>query len=115
MRLHAPLHFVVVEVLTLVNERLSVLVEGCIVQVLGLECGFVNHAVARVTFTDAMLFNELHGVSLISGNGSSCTRFPSLPLDELYEDQVNPLYIRWDGGSIPGADRYRLHPWRMQQ
>jgi len=36
-----------------------------IVQVLGFERCFVNHAVARVTFPDAVLFNELHSVSLL--------------------------------------------------
>src|SRR3989440_9021066 len=57
MRLHAPLHLIVVEVLPLVNEGLPVLVVGSIVEVLGLECGFVNHAVARVILADAMLLD----------------------------------------------------------
>jgi len=44
------------------DKRLTHLVQCCIVQVLGLECRIINHAVARVTFPDAMLLNELHGV-----------------------------------------------------
>src|SRR5258708_23331472 len=62
MRLHPTLYLVVVEVPPFMNERLTYLVVGSIVQVLGLECCFVNHAVARVVPVDTMLLNELHAV-----------------------------------------------------
>jgi hypothetical protein len=63
MRLHALVHLAVVEVLALMNKGLPHLVQRRIVQVFRLESRFINHAVAWVTFPDAMLFNELHGVS----------------------------------------------------
>src|SRR5258707_15386006 len=63
MRLHACIHLFVGEIDAVMDKRLTHLVQSSIVQVLRLESRFVNHAVARVTFPDAMLFNELHGVS----------------------------------------------------
>src|SRR5258708_11560182 len=57
MRLHAAVHLVVVEVFALMIEGLPYLVQSGVVQVLGLECCFVNHAIAWVMPVDAMLLN----------------------------------------------------------
>ena len=84
MRLHPTLYLVVVEVLTLMNERLTYLVVSSIVQILGLECCLVNHAVARVVPVDTMLLNELHAVH------------PLLFL-KLLQDNKNDMDITWAG------------------
>src|SRR6266481_775014 len=65
MRLHAAVYLVVVEVLPLMNEGLSYLVQSGVVQILGLECCFVNHAAAWVMPVDAMLLNQLHTAHLL--------------------------------------------------
>ncbi len=62
--LHTPVHLVVVEVLALMNKGLPYLVQRRIVQVLGLERRFVNHAVAWVMPVDDMLLNQLHTAHL---------------------------------------------------
>ena len=40
---------------------------------------------------------------------------PSLLLQGLYKDQVNLLYVRWNGSHVLDEQRDRLHPWRVQQ
>ena len=57
MRLHTTIHLVVVEVLVFVDEGLTYLVVGGIVQVLGLKCYFIDHGKARVTAVNDMLFD----------------------------------------------------------
>src|SRR5260370_3017833 len=57
MRLHAAVYLVVVEGLPFMNEGFSYLVQSGCIRVLGLECCFVNHAVAWVMPVDAMLLN----------------------------------------------------------
>src|SRR5712691_3564680 len=37
------------------------------------------------------------------------------PLREDHQVQVNTLYIRWDGVTVPGADRHSFYSWHMQQ
>src|SRR5258706_10821151 len=56
-RLHAAVHLVVVEVFPFMNEGLSYLVQRSVIQVLGLEGCFVNHAVAWVMPVDTMLLH----------------------------------------------------------
>src|SRR5215469_14735837 len=64
MRLHAAVHLGVVEVLSFMNKGLPYLVQRCVVQVLGLKCRFVDHAVAWVFVVNQMLLDQLHGVHL---------------------------------------------------
>src|SRR5215469_5725257 len=80
MGLHTCIHLFVGQIDAVMDKRLPYLIQSRIVQVLRLERRLVDHAVTRVTLTDAMLLNELHGVHLLSGNGSSFTRFPLLPI-----------------------------------
>src|SRR5260370_17591949 len=72
MRLHPTLYLVIVEIPPFMNERLTYLVVGSIVQVLGLECCFVNHGKTRVIAIDDMLFDQLHDAPLLSRLLSYC-------------------------------------------
>src|SRR5260221_7093475 len=60
MRLHAAVYLVVVEVLPLMNEGLSYLVQSGVLQILGLESSSVNHAAPWVMPLDAILLTHLH-------------------------------------------------------
>src|SRR6266516_7184994 len=66
MRLHPPLHFVVVEILPLIDKRLPVLVEGRIVQVLGGEGRCSNGCIAQIMLANDMLFYQFHRACLLS-------------------------------------------------
>ena len=57
MRLHAPLHFIVVQVLALMDIGLPDKVQSSIVQVLGLEGCCIDHSVARVALVNDMLLD----------------------------------------------------------
>src|SRR5579859_6373919 len=60
MRLHTPLHFIVVEVLLLMDKGLTYLIQRCIVQVLGLKSRCINHCIAWIVPVNHVLFNKLH-------------------------------------------------------
>jgi hypothetical protein len=48
------------DVAAFLKKGLTYLVQGSMVQILGLESGFIKHAVAWIILADAMLLNQLH-------------------------------------------------------
>src|SRR6266536_2726546 len=91
MQLHPLVHLVVGEPFPLEDKRLPHLIESSIVQVFRLERRFINDGIARVTFADAMLLNELHGVHSLEtkGRGVPSGNEPTLPLSLLYRRQTD--------------------------
>src|SRR2546421_5624366 len=70
MRLHPALYLVVVQVLPLMNEGLTYLVEGCIVEVLGGKGCRINGCIAWVTLANDVLFYQFHGLCLLGVTSS---------------------------------------------
>jgi len=104
MRLHACIHLFVGEIDAVMDKRLTHLVQSSIVQVFRLESRFVNHAVARVTFPDAMLLNELHGVSPLCISLLCVLMIQTFSSDMMYDallycgvdnKHMNMRYIFW--------------------
>src|SRR5579885_548145 len=60
VRLHAPMHLMIVEIDALFDEGLPYLIVGRIVQVLGSKSRLIYRLIAGIAFADHMLFNQLH-------------------------------------------------------
>src|SRR5579885_1606657 len=109
VRLHAPMHLMVVEIDALFDEGLSYLIVGSIIQVLGGKSRLIYNLIASVTLADNVLLNQLHvarppiaGQSsrfcLSHGLGRTCgrrmsTRWPlNLPASLLYRSQTHERF-----------------------
>src|SRR5690242_13688432 len=60
MWLHQLIHLFVRQVDIPMNKRLPHLVQGCIVEILGFEGGFIDHGIAWIAPVNDMLFYQLH-------------------------------------------------------
>src|SRR6266496_6818369 len=91
MRLQACIHLFVGQIDALMDKRLPHLIQCSVVEVLGLERRLIDDGIARVTFPDAMLLNELHGVHSLEtkGRGVPSGNEPTLPLSLLYRRQTD--------------------------